>query len=102
VTDEKQTDAELIERARLAADERMRDEYCDYESGALLFDLADRLAELTKPEPWRSPSEVPESDQHIWTKKTDGTIHLAFFFSDFDSSFDDDVTGWKPIVRPEP
>jgi len=100
--DEITNDAELIERARRAA------EATPYISAyKLLMGLADRLAELTKPEPWRSPSELPVAirDRAMTLVKRGRDVSVVC--DDSGSAREvfewlNSLVGWKPIVRPEP
>ena len=110
---DEQSDAELIERARnlhlWSPPHVQKREQC-----RMLKTLADRLAELTTPEPWRSPSEPPQAGNHVWvryegsgTQVTRGFVcplgkwHKAFSV-DGQCARIRRPTGWQPIVRPLP
>jgi hypothetical protein len=103
MSDEKPSDAELIERAR-----GMSGELKSMPVIATLFGrLADRLAELTKPEPWRSPSEPPTHMNDVFVRyaNTAGTQSVKTgYYDTVHKSWVrlPTVTGWQPIVRPEP
>lgn len=104
-----ESDAELIERARRAADERLQDEYSDYEAGSLLLDLADRIAALTTPEPWRSPSEPPAIFELVFVRIGKDCVEIGYHTKEYLCGWADrdgrvlcGVTGWKPIIRPAP
>ena len=105
--EEKTTDSELIEQAKAIAKRISDAEICaegDIDEAAdLLLTLADRLAELTRLEPWRSPSEPPTANCLAWAKHADGRVYEVYYFADGGGFLPiQGVTGWKPIVRPEP
>lgn len=105
------TDAELIDWAERMAEVIEDDELrssCDLEPAAgLLRDLADRLAELTKPAPWRSVDEPPAdtNDVFIRDRRCDGTEVVKIGYYDVINRTwprTSTVIGWQPIVRPAP
>lgn len=104
VEHQQQGDAELIDRARRAAN---GDAY--FGQPVLLRKLADRLAALTTPVAWRSVSELPAILERVFVRVGEDRTEVGYRTRGFACGWADDegrclpgVTGWQPIVRPMP
>lgn len=71
--------------------------------------LADRLAELTAPEPWRSVEEPPEILEQVFARVALEAVRIGYHTRSYACGWATSdgrellgVTGWQPIVRPEP
>lgn len=105
------TDAELIEALNewesvlRAIDDDMAEK---------MAKAAERLEQLTKPDPWRSLSESFAEHEDVWLRvRTGDELKVILGYQDShgqwlevtkqgDYPIVGEVTGWKPVIAPEP